>query len=107
MAKTTTYYAQTSEIDVLVERFGPQLQEFNRDDKLALRAILALWCYWHEIEDSYSLEDALGECPIGPIDAPEDISPDIEEAIAILDGIKPRDVDGLLEALTAQIREGR
>lgn len=100
MTKTTTYYAQNPQIDSLVSEFGSQLEKLSRDDKLSLRMLLVAYVFLKEIEDEWDLISVETEVPL------YEIGPDLEEAIAILDGIDIDAAEGLIEALTAQLRHG-
>lgn len=101
MPKTTTYYAQNPETDRLVNEFGGQLEGLSRDEKLDLRMLLAAFVCLKEVESEWDLDSVVSEVPIF------ELSDNLHEAIALLDGIEDMDaVEGLIEALTAQLRFG-
>ena len=100
MTKTTTYYAQTPKIDELVEEFGTQLEKLSREDKLGLRMLLGTYLYLKEIEDEWTLDAVVTETPL------HEPSEALDEAIAILEDIDVDAAEGLIEALTAQLRHG-
>ena len=100
MSKTTTYYAQTPEIDELVEEFGSQLEKLSREDKLGLRMLFANYLYLKEVEEEWTLDTVITETSL------HDASHELDEAIAILEDIDVDAAEGLIEALTAQLRHG-
>jgi hypothetical protein len=98
--KPTTYYAQTPELDELVEEFGTQLEKLTREDKLGLRMLLSTYLYLLDVEPEWTLDAVLTETSLyEPSEA-------LDEAIAILEDIAPDAAEGLIEALTAQLRHG-
>jgi hypothetical protein len=103
MANTlTTYYAQTSAIDELVDTFGPQLQGIEYQDKLfMIQALAALVQYRWEYEDADSaMEDLLDM-----LDPDDDVAPaPIKEALYSLCEEPERDLLGLIEALVNQLK---
>ena len=100
MTKPTTYYAQTPELDELVEEFGSQLEKLSREDKLGLRMLLGAYIYLKEIEDEWTLDTVVTETPL------YEPSESLDEAIDILNEIDVDAAEGLIEALTAQLRHG-
>lgn len=100
MTKPTTYYVQTPQIDQLVNEFGGQLDGLTRAERLDLRMLLATFVCLKEVEDEWTLVDVVTEVPIF------EVSENLEEAIAILDGIDQNTADGLIDALTAQLLYG-
>jgi hypothetical protein len=100
MPKTTTYYAQTSEIDHLVEKFGSQLEKLNREDKLSLQMLLGAYVYLQEFESEWTLDAVVTETPL------YEPSESLDEAIDILNEIDVDAAQGLIEALTSQLRHG-
>ncbi len=99
MTKPVTYYVQNSEIDDLSRCFGSQLEELSREDKLGLRMLLATYLYLKEVEDEWTLDAVVTETPL------HEPSEALDGAIAILEDINV-DAEGLIEALTAQLRHG-
>jgi hypothetical protein len=100
MPKPVTYYAQTPDLDELVEEFGSQLEKLSREDKLGLRMLLGAYIYLKEIEDEWTLDAVVTETPL------YEPSEQLDEAIDILNEIDPDAAEGLIEALTAQLRHG-
>jgi hypothetical protein len=105
MTKPVTYFTQTDQIDRLVERFGSQLDSLDHTEKLALRATLTYYLFHIEVAElgKYTLEHAADETLRG---YSQECQSNIREAIAILFGIAEDEVEGLIEALTAQLRWG-
>ncbi|NMF62494.1 hypothetical protein DP113_34020 (plasmid) [Brasilonema octagenarum UFV-E1] len=103
MSKCTTYYIQAQQIDQLVEYFGTTLEKLTPVDKLALRATLAYWLFHLEVADlsEYTLNHALEDTMQG---YSEDCQVNLKKAIAILEGIGRGEAEGLIEALTDQLR---
>ncbi|MEP0873213.1 hypothetical protein NDA01_25965 [Trichocoleus desertorum AS-A10] len=100
MTKPTTYYVQTPEIDDLSRCFGSQLEELTREDKLGLRMLLGTYLYLKEVEEEWTLDAVVTETPL------HEPSEELEEVIDILETIPPDAAEGLIEALTAQLRHG-
>jgi hypothetical protein len=89
---------QTPELDDLVAEFGPRLQKLTREDKLGLRALLLTYNHLIETTDEWALlGSVLEEPPVQPSEA-------LDQAIAILEEVDPDSAEGLIEALTAQLR---
>ncbi|MBW4490780.1 MAG: hypothetical protein KME12_23650 [Trichocoleus desertorum ATA4-8-CV12] len=89
---------QTTEVQELVEQFGPQLQNLTHEDKLGFRALLSTYTYLLGTKEEWALlGSVLDETPVQP-------SEELEEAIAILEEVDPDAAEGLIEALTAQLR---
>jgi hypothetical protein len=101
--KPVTYYAQNDQIDKLTEQFGLQLEQFDRPQKLQLRAILTYFVLGRDqMGDEYSLNDAL-------VDSLQHLFIEdlrIGEALAILEGITVQDAEALQIALVEQSRTG-
>jgi hypothetical protein len=100
MTKPTTYYVQTPEIDDLSRCFGSQLEELTREDKLELRLLLAGYVYLKEVEPEWTLDAVITEVPL------HEPSEELEEVIDILNEVDVDAAEGLMEALTAQLRHG-
>ncbi len=89
---------QTPEIDELITEFGSQLQKLTREDKLRLRVLLSTYNYLLDTQEEWALLGAvLDETPVQP-------SKELDEAIAILEEVDPDAAEGLIDALTAQLR---
>jgi len=89
---------QTADVQELIEQFGSQLQKLTHEDKLGLRALLSTYNYLLETKEEWALLRAvLDETPVQP-------SKELDEAIAILEEVDPDAAEGLIEALTAQLR---
>lgn len=98
-----TYYIQNNQIDKLAERFGSQLEQFDRPQKLQIRAILTYFVLGRDMMgDEYSLNDAL-------VDSLQHLFIEdlrVGEALAILQGITVQDAESLQIALVEQCRSG-
>ncbi|BDA72459.1 hypothetical protein CAL7716_066250 [Calothrix sp. PCC 7716] len=103
MSKCITYYVQTDRINQLVNNFGAKLEKLTFSDKLALRAILSYWLLHVQAIDfgEYSLiyasERLMHEYP-------KDCLATLREVIIYLEGISINEAEGLIEALTSQLR---
>ena len=101
--KSVNYYVQNNQIDRLTEQFGSQLEQFDRPQKLQLRAILTYFVLGRDMMgDEYSLNDAL-------VDSLQHLFIEdlrIGEALAILEGITVQDAESLQIALVEQCRVG-
>lgn len=90
---------RTADVEELVEQFGPRLQKLTREDRLGLRALLSTYNYLIETTDEWALlGSVLDETPVQPSEA-------LDEAITILEEVDPDAAEGLIEALTAQLRD--
>ena len=101
--KPVTYYIQNDQIDKLTEQFGSQLEQFDRPQKLQIRAILTYFVLGRDMMgDEYSINDAL-------VDSLQHLFIEdlrIGEALAILEGITVQDAEALQIALVEQCRTG-
>lgn len=103
MSKCITYYVQTDRINRFVDNFGAKLEKLTVSDKLALRAILSYWLLHVQTIDlgQYSLiytsERVMYEYP-------KDCLTTLREVIIHLEGINISEAEGLIEALTSQLR---
>lgn len=103
MSKCITYYVQTDRINRLVNNFGAKLEKLTFSDKLALRAILSYWLLHVQAIDFgeysliYALERLMHEYP-------KDCLATLREVMIHLEGINISEAEGLIEALTSQLR---
>lgn len=101
MSNLVTYYAQTSLINELVDKYGQYLERLDRRTKLLFRTILSDYVFR---ADSMSLKETaeriFTRLLIGAI--PEELF----DICLMLDGLTVMEAEGLLEALQHQIRWG-
>lgn len=100
--KPVTDYIQTGCINNLVEKFGAELEQLDRDQKLQLRITLTYFIWGRDQIDGYSLQDAyeeaLGELVVRDLD--------IDKVFGILENITTDVAEALIEALQVQCRYG-
>lgn len=103
MSKCITYYVQTDCINRLVDNFGAKLEKLTVLDKLALRAILSYWLLHVQAIDlgQYSLIYASERVMY---EYYKDCLATLKEVIIYLEGINISEAEGLIEALTSQLR---
>lgn len=96
--------------DQLKERYGPQFQLISQDRKKIFRAALANYIavkpVWNESENSITCMD----CCIEGAGVDWDIwcaDPQLCEDIENCAHLSDSDIEGLIESLTAQLKEGR
>lgn len=96
-------------LDELKERYGPQLQHLTQTQKRIFRAALASYValkpIWKANENSISCID----CCIEGAGVDYDIwdeDPELVEYMQACDKLTDRDIEGLIEALTAQLKQG-
>ena len=108
MTKSIDYYCDSKgAIDLIGERFGPQLQGLNRFEKAQLLSILGLTIQEHEEHalDGVSIDFTPREAEQATY--PYEISEDVDFCVVALSEdaeIGRRDYLALCEALIAQLR---
>lgn len=101
--KPTTYYVQTPQIDKLTRNYGSRFEGMELEDKHALRVVLSHYVYVHEVIDSEDCD--LVESFALSVEQCDATTPDFHEVILpTLGGIGIDDANGLIEAITAQLR---
>ncbi|MBD2452425.1 hypothetical protein H6G76_36085 [Nostoc sp. FACHB-152] len=106
-ADLVTYYGQTDRIDSLVEKYGPHLEQLDRETKLLLRITLSTYVLMQqeysssEYSTSAALQDALCELVL-----PDSIPQDLYDICSQLEGLTVDEAETILEALQHQIRWG-
>jgi hypothetical protein len=99
-------YTQAPQIDDLIDIYGSRLEEMEPEDKLALRLTLAGFVYVREVSDTedlsdYTLADAFEDAIAGNDATSGDFS---DRVLPTLEGISVRGAEGLIEAITAQLK---
>lgn len=102
-----TYYGQTTRIDSLVGKYGPYLEQLDRETKLLLRMTLAHYAFMQQFckPDDYSVLEALQDALFVRFIC-EEMPRILPEVCAFLEGLTIDETESILDALQHQIHWG-